>query len=128
MSNKIVDSQNTLKSDDSKQKTTEQEENDISEEDMMDEIGNDYDNQSEALKPNQKKKRVGVKKAKTNDSQDYQSNNSDIRMGNHNKREKYKTICQKEQEEEDEILNNELRDNESMQSSPGRLRDQNHDS
>lgn len=90
----------------------------------MDEIGNDYDKVSEKqnlqTQPKQPKNKKKVVKRRDNDSQGYQSNDSGIRMGGNAKREKYKSLRDKEQEEEDEILNNEMRDSVE---SPERFRE-----
>lgn len=66
---------------------------------MMDEIGNDYDHMSEKkiITNKQPKTKTKVKKLKGDpESQGYNSNDSGIRMGGNIKREKFKTICQKE--------------------------------
>ena len=82
---------------------------------MEEEVGNDYDNLSEKKQQVQPKKKV-IKKPKEQNSQGYVSNSSDIRMGFNAKPQKFKSMRTKEQEEEDEILKNELRDDESISS------------
>jgi|TARA_B110001450_G_scaffold237062_1_gene243021 hypothetical protein len=79
------------------------------------EIGNDYDRQSQQKKeiekkPVQKKgkKRIGAKKT----ASDEFSENSDIRMGGNSKPKQYRNKEQMEEDEENEILKNELNMND----------------